>query len=100
MGKKIGKRNDYHDKKHLQKMQVPMFDGNTHTPRAWLQKLQTYFTLFPMRETDAIIFSSLYLDGIAYEWWHNGFTTLGLNKVIIFEEFFQRVIEKFERKDK
>jgi len=46
LGKKIGKENDYHDKKHLQKMQVPIFDGNTPTPRAWLQNLQTYFTLF------------------------------------------------------
>jgi len=38
MGEKIGKGNDYQDKKHLQKMQIPMFDGNNPTPRAWLEK--------------------------------------------------------------
>lgn len=65
MGKNIGKGNDYHDKKHLQKMQVPMFDGNNRTPRVWLQKLQTYFTLFPMRDIDAIGFSFFHLYGIA-----------------------------------
>jgi len=52
-----------------------------------------------MREMDAIRFSSLHLYGITYEWWYNGFTILGHNKVFIFEEFFQRVLDRFEKKD-
>jgi len=52
-----------------------------------------------MRETYAIKFASLPLDGIAYEWWHNGLTTLGHNKIVDFEEFYKRVLDRFERKD-
>jgi hypothetical protein len=49
------------------------------TAQAWVQKLDTYLQLNPMREMEAIKFSTMYLDGKAHDWWYHGLTTLGHN---------------------
>jgi hypothetical protein len=57
------------------------------TTRAWVQKLDTYLQLNPMREMEAIKFSTLYLDGKAHDWWCHGLTTLSHNQIVSHTEF-------------
>jgi len=65
-------------KHKLGKLTVAFFDGSEKiSARAWLQKLETYFVLNPMKEKDAVQFATLHLEGEAYEWWYHGHTTLG-----------------------
>jgi hypothetical protein len=49
------------------------------TAQAWVQKLDTYLQLNPMREMEAIKFATMYLDGKAHDWWYHGLTTLSHN---------------------
>eukprot|EP01018_Ginkgo_biloba_P002568 Gb_33720 [translate_table: standard] len=98
----VSNRND--DRRDLQhkvnKFHAPTFDGsNKLSAQAWLQKLQTYFTLIPMVEEDAIQFATLHFEGVAYDWWHHGLITQGHNRVQIFDDFNQRLFDRFERKD-
>lgn len=61
-----------------EKIQVLMYDGSDKmTDKAWIQKLQTYFTLNTIFEEKAVQFASLQLEGLAYEWWQNGIVTQG-----------------------
>ena len=56
-------------KNKIRKFTTPTFDGtNKISARAWLQKLQTFFTLNPMKESDAVQFASLHLEDVAYDW--------------------------------
>ena len=65
-------------KNKISKFAAPTFDGtNKISARAWLQKLQTFFTLNPMKESDAVQFASLHLEDAAYDWWYHGMTTQG-----------------------
>lgn len=66
--------------------------------RAWFQKLQIYFSHHPMDEEEGIKITSMFLDGIAYEWWHNDITMLGCRKVKNFERFSKMVLDRFEHK--
>ena len=65
------------DLKHaMNKLNLPTFDGsNKVLARAWIHKLDTYLTLKPMSETEAIRFATTYLEGAAYDWWHHGLVT-------------------------
>jgi hypothetical protein len=59
-------------------LNIPTFDGSSHcSTQAWVQKLDTYFKLNPMIESEAIIFATLHLEGEAHEWWYHGLVTLG-----------------------
>lgn len=51
-----------------------------------------------MSEEEGIQIITMCLDGIAYEWWKNGITTLGHRKVRTFKYFSQRVLDRFEHK--
>ena len=59
-----GSNHNYELEKTLCRLTIPNFDG-THegSARIWVQKLDTYFQLNPMTETDAIKFATLHLDG-------------------------------------
>ena len=51
------------------KVTLPYFDGSKKCPtRSWVQKLDTYFQLNPIREKDAIKYATLHLDREAHEW--------------------------------
>jgi hypothetical protein len=51
-------------------LSIPYFDGfNRRIARAWVHNLDTYFKLNPMKEEEAITFSTLHLDGKVHEWW-------------------------------
>jgi hypothetical protein len=84
----------------LGKLTIPNFDGSSScTARAWVQKLDTYFQLNPMMETDAIKLATLHLDGEAHDWWYHGLVTLGHNNITSYLDFTQRLIECFDKKD-
>jgi hypothetical protein len=64
------------------KIGIPYFDGTTKmTAQGWVQKLDTYLQLNPMREMEAINFSTMYLDGKAHDCWYHLLTTLGHNQL-------------------
>jgi hypothetical protein len=82
------------------KMEIPYFDGSPKvTAQAWVQKLDTYLQLNPMREMDAIKFSTMYLEGKAHDWWYHGLTTLGHNQITAYTEFTQRLMDRFDQGD-
>ncbi|KAH9321750.1 hypothetical protein KI387_016389, partial [Taxus chinensis] len=52
----------------LGKVSLPSFDGtNKITVRAWLQKMETYFSLNHIQEEEALKFVTLHLEGMAHE---------------------------------
>jgi hypothetical protein len=82
------------------KMEIPTFDGSSRsTAQAWVQKLDAYLQLNPMRELDAIKFATIYLEGKAHDWWYHGMNTLGHNQITSYPEFTQRLIDRFDQGD-
>lgn len=61
----------------INNLTLSTFDGSGRvTTRAWISKLDTFLTLRPMSEEDAIRFAALHLDGVAHDWWYHGMVTL------------------------
>ena len=89
------------DLKHaMNKLTLPTFDGgNKTTARAWIHKLDTYLTLKPMTETEAIRFATMHLEGAAYDWWHHGLVTQDHRLITSYEVFSSKLITRFDRKD-
>jgi hypothetical protein len=86
--------------KKVGKLNIPTFDGSSRcSAQAWVQKLDTYFKLNPMTESEAISFATLHLDGEAHEWWYHGLVTLGHNHITSYLEFTERLMERFDRRD-
>ena len=82
------------------KLTNPNFDGTSScSAKIWVQKLDTYFQLNPMTETDAIKLATLHLDREAHEWWYHGLVTLGHNTITSYSDFTQRLMEHFDKKD-
>jgi hypothetical protein len=82
----------------LGKLTIPNFDGSSScATRAWVQKLDTYFQLNPMMETDAIKLATFHLDGEAHDWWYHGLVTLGHNNITTYVDFTQRILKRFEK---
>ena len=52
-----------------------------------------------MKKSDAVQFKSLHLGDTTYNWWYHGMTTQGHEQVTIFDDFSQRVIDRFNLKD-
>ena len=93
------KRN-YEFEHKARKMEIPYFDGTAKmTAQAWVQKLDTYLQLNPMREMEAIKFATMYLDGKAHDWWYHRLTTLDHNQIVTYTEFTQRLIDGFDQGD-
>jgi hypothetical protein len=91
-------RSNYEFERRAGKMEIPYFDGSAKmTAQAWVQKLDTYLQLNPMREMEAIKFATMYLDGKAHDWWYHGLTTLGHNQIVAYTEFTQRLIDRFDQ---
>jgi hypothetical protein len=75
-------RGSFEFERRVGKIEIPYFDGTAKMiAQAWVQKLDTYLQLNPMREMEAIKFSTMYLDGKAHDWWYHGLTTLGHNRL-------------------
>jgi hypothetical protein len=94
------RRPNYELESRAGKIEIPYFDGSSKvTAQAWVQKLDTYLQLNPMREIDAIKFATMYFDGKAHDWWYHGLTTLGHNQITSYTEFTQRLIDRFDQGD-
>ncbi|KAH9292872.1 hypothetical protein KI387_041945, partial [Taxus chinensis] len=52
-----------------------------------------------MQEQEAIQFSTLHLEGVAYNWWHHGLVTQNHDLIQSYREFSERLIVRFDRKD-
>ena len=52
-----------------------------------------------MLEEEATKYAIVHLDGLAHEWWHHGMVTLGHNQITSYEEFIERLIERFDTRD-
>jgi hypothetical protein len=86
--------------KKVGKLTIPSFDGSSRcSAQAWVQKLDTYFKLNQMTESEAISFATLHLEGEAHEWWHHGLVTLGHNRITSYMEFTERLMVRFDRRD-
>ena len=82
-----GFTHNYELQKTIGKLTIPNFDRSRRcSTRIWVQKLDTYFQLKPMTETDAIL-ATLHLDGEAHEWWYHGLVTLGHNTITSYSDF-------------
>jgi hypothetical protein len=82
------------------KLTIPSFDGSSKcTARAWVQKLDMYYKLNQMIETEAIRFATLHLEGEAHEWWNHELVTLGHNHIISYREFTERLMDRFDMRD-
>jgi hypothetical protein len=93
-------RGSFEFERRAGKIEIPYFDGTAKmTAQAWVQKLDTYLQLNPMREMEAIRFATMYLDGKAHDWWYHGLTTLGHNQIVSYPEFTQRLIDRFDQGD-
>jgi len=80
------------------KVTISSFDGSSKcTARAWVQKLETYYKLNQMTETEAISFSTLHLEGEAHKWWYHGLVTLGHSRITSYTEFTERLMDRFYR---
>jgi hypothetical protein len=97
-----GKPRSYHkDNNELEcrvgKMEITTFDGSARTiAQAWVQKLDAYLQLNPMKELDA---TTIYLEEKAHDWWYHGMNTLGHNYITSYPEFTQRLIDRFDQGD-
>ena len=79
---------------------LPKFDGSsTNSAKAWVEKLDIYFHLKKVPDTEAIKIAALHFDGEAQSWWFHGFSTLGHANVTSYYKFTRRVMERFDRKD-
>ena len=84
----------------MSRFHLPMFDGSSNSSaKAWVDKLDIYFQLNQMAETEAIKVAALHLDGEAQDWWFHGMVTLGHSIVTAYAEFTWRLIERFDRRD-
>jgi hypothetical protein len=93
-------RGSFEFERRTGKIEIPYFDGTTKmTAQSWVQKLDTYLQLNPMKEIEAIKFATMYLDGKAHDWWYHGLTTLGHNQIMSYTEFTQRLIDRFDQGD-
>ena len=64
-----------------------------------MEKLDIYFQLNQMSETEAIKVATLHLDGEAQDRWFHGMVTLGHSTVTTYDEFTRRLMERFDRRD-
>ena len=82
------------------KLTLTTFDGSSKmTVQAWIHKLDTFLALRPMTEVEAIKYAMLHLEGAAHDWWYHGMVTLQHNQVTSYQDFVDRLVERFDKKD-
>jgi hypothetical protein len=83
----------------VEKLFIPSFDGSSKsTNRSWVHKWDTCFQINPVIDEKAVKFSTLHLDGEAHEWWYHGLVTLVHVNITSYEDFTQRLMERFDKK--
>ena len=87
----------YHDRDThctASRFHLPTFDGSSNSSaKSWVEKLDIYFQLNQMSETEAIKVATLHLDGEAQDWWFHGLVTLGHSTVTTYAKFTKRLME-------
>lgn len=84
----------------LNKVSLPTFDGSRKvSARSWVHKLDTLLSLKPMEEQKAIQFATMHLEGVVYDWWHHGLVSQDHALIHSYEEFVNKLIAQFDRKD-
>jgi hypothetical protein len=82
------------------KLTIPSFDESSkYTTKAWVQKLDTYYKINQMTETEAISFATLHLEGEEHKWWYHGLVTLDHSHITFYREFIYRIMDRFDSKD-
>ena len=93
----------YHDgdsHRASSRFHCPTFDGSSNnSTKSWVEKLDIYFQLNQMSETETIKVATLHLDGEAQDWWFHGMVTLGHSTVTTYAQFTRRLMERFDRRD-
>ena len=69
------------------------------TACAWIHKVDTFLSLKTMKEFEALKYATLHLDGTTHDWWTHGMITLKHNQVTTYQEFVDRLIERFDKKN-
>lgn len=83
----------------VSKMTLPNYDGSGKIIAcSWAQKMDTYLSLSPMMEEDAIKLTILHLEGTSHDWWHHGLITQDHQHIITYDEFTQKIIKIFDQK--
>ena len=79
---------------------MPIFDGSGKmTAQAWIHKLDTFLALRPMTKIEAIKYATLHLEGVLDDWRYYGMVTLQHNHVTSYQDFMDRLVERFDKKD-
>ena len=93
-----GKDNEL--KRATEKLSLTTFDGSSRmTAQAWIHKLDTFLALRPMTKVEAIKYATLHLEGATHDWWYHGMVTLQHNQVTSYQDFMDRLVERFDKKD-
>ena len=79
-------------------MTLDHFDGKV-IAQAWVHQLNTNLAFCPMLEEDDIHFVVLHLDKTAHDRWYHGLATLNHDQVTSYQEFVDRLVERFDQKD-
>ena len=69
------------------------------TAQAWIHKLDTFLVVRPMTEIEAIKYVTFHLEGVAHDWWYHGMVTLQHNQLLEYQEFVDRLVQIFNKKD-
>ena len=69
------------------------------TARAWIHKVDTFLSLKTMTEFEALKYATLHLDGATHDWWTHGMIKLQHNQVTTYQEFVDRLIERFDKEN-
>jgi hypothetical protein len=86
--------------KKVGKLNIPTFNRSSRcSAEAWVQKLEKYFNLNLIIESEAINFSTLNLDGEAHEWWYHRLVTLDHSHITSYLDFIKRSMERFGKRD-
>ena len=79
---------------------LPKFDESSKcSAKARVEKLDIYFQLNQMAETEAIKVATLHLEGEAQDWRFHRMATRGNSGVTTHVEFTQRLVERFDQRD-
>ena len=72
---RMNNRGNFEFEQRAGKIEIPYFDGMAKmTAQSWVQKMDTYLQLNPLREMEAIKFATMYLDGkfiLVVPWAHH-----------------------------
>lgn len=69
------------------------------TVQAWIHKFDTFLEIRPMSEVEAIKYVMLHLEGDSHDWWYHGMVTLQHNQVTSYQDFVDKLLERFDQKD-